>query len=100
VLGNGNPSWNADKTSGQAQFGIDVRLPGMLYGSVLRNHTPCSHPFHRHQPGGSLPAQSRHHGCRPARAEAARGEDRYLEKTAWREKVLYYGHAVAAVVAG
>jgi xanthine dehydrogenase molybdenum-binding subunit len=93
----------ADKVTGRALFGADVRLPRMLYGAVLRSP-------HAHARIVSIDAR---------RAEAAPGvkavvtaadvpstgeeenADLYYHRanTLARDKVLYYGHAVAAVAA-
>lgn len=99
----------ADKVTGQAQYGADIRLPNMLYGKVLRS------PY----------AHARILSIDTRAAEALDGvqavvtsadmpsvDDRVLDlgETATRvryqsnnvlagDKVLYYGHAVAAVCA-
>jgi xanthine dehydrogenase molybdenum-binding subunit len=98
-----------DKVTGRALFGADIRLPGMLYGKVLRS--PHAH--------------ARIHVIDTRQAEALPGVKAVVtsaelpgmvDKTAdldesavnllyqssnilARDKVLYHGHAVAAVAA-
>lgn len=98
-----------DKVTGRAQFGADVRLPGMLYGAVLRS--PHAH--------------ARILSIDTSRAEAHPGvravvtadvlpdlEDKItdvgestinLRHQSWnilaRQKVLYFGHPIATVSA-
>jgi xanthine dehydrogenase molybdenum-binding subunit len=99
-----------DKVTGKAQYGADIRLPGLLYGKILRS--PHAHariisidtskaeahpdvravitakdlPDHPDQPVvlGSGPAVNLKHATANILA---------------RDKVLYKGHAVAAVAA-
>ncbi len=100
-----------DKVTGRAQYGADVALPGTLYGKVLRS--PHAHARvvsidasgAQAFPGvfsvitsGDLPT--------PAEGETGGGEggeqQNIKHKSAnmlAREKVLYDGHAVAAVAA-
>ena len=41
----------AEKVTGQARYGADVRLPGMLYGKILRSpHAHARIRIHRHTP--------------------------------------------------
>jgi CO/xanthine dehydrogenase Mo-binding subunit len=98
---------DADKVTGQALFGEDVRLPGMLYGAILRS--PHAHARivaidtrgAEALPGvravvtaADLPALSE--SAAPGEGGVAVAErDNLLA----REKVLYSGHAVAAVAA-
>ena len=41
-----------DKVTGRAEFGADIRLPGMLHGRVKRSPpSPCEHQEHRRLEG-------------------------------------------------
>jgi CO/xanthine dehydrogenase Mo-binding subunit len=98
-----------DKVTGRAIFGADVKLPGMLYGKVLRSP-------HAHARISSIDASAALalRGVRavvtaqdlPAIEDkiADLGEStvnlRYTSNNVLaHDKVLYYGHAVAAVAA-
>jgi len=93
---------DTDKATGQALYGVDVTLPDLLYGAVLRS--PHAH-------ARILSIDTRQAEALPGvkavitaadlpQPGSARGEDRYQsENTLAREKVLYFGHAVAAVAA-
>ena len=100
---------DAEKVTGQALFGEDFRLPGMLYGAVLRSP-------HAHARILSIDTRQAEtlRGVkavitsadlpRPEEATAARSEwessKRYqCDNILASDKVLYYGHAVAAVAA-
>jgi xanthine dehydrogenase molybdenum-binding subunit len=91
-----------DKVTGRALFGNDVRLPGMLYGAVLRS----PHAHARIQsidtrrvealPGvlGVVTAADL-----PSFAEASAYQRYQAENALANHKALYYGHPVAAVAA-
>lgn len=101
VVGERLPRYDgADKVTGKAIFGPDVALPGMLYGFILRS--PHAH--------------ARILSIDTSRAEALPGvyavvkaadlppaestDHRYArDNTFANDKVLYVGHAVAAVAA-
>jgi CO/xanthine dehydrogenase Mo-binding subunit len=98
-----------DKVTGRAVYGADVSLPGMLVGKVLRS--PYAHARLR---GIDTSAAERLPGVRavmtaadlpdPQKGMADVGEAsasfRDLSRNVLaREKVLYHGHAVAAVAA-
>ncbi len=98
-----------DKVTGRAVYGGDVRLPGMLYGKVLRS--PHAHARVR---SIDVEAALKLPGVRavvtgadlPALADSMEdlGESvvnmRYASNNIMADdKVLYYGHAVAAVAA-
>ena len=98
-----------DKVTGRAIYGADVRLPGMLYGKVLRS----PHAHARIVAIDATAAQALH-GVRavvtaqdmPAIGDkiADLGEStvnlRYTSNNLLaHDKVMYYGHAVAAVAA-
>ncbi len=98
-----------DKVTGRAVYGADVRLPGMLYGKVLRS--PHAHARIR---SIDIAAALQMPGVRavvtgsdlPALADSIEdlGESvvnmRYASNNILADdKVLYYGHAVAAVAA-
>ena len=101
----------ADKVTGRAVYGADMRLPGMLYGKVLRS--PHAHARIRRSTRSQAEAlpgvQGRRHRRRPARrwrqdrttwAKASVNLRYARAGTSWRDdKVLYHGHAVAAVAA-
>jgi CO/xanthine dehydrogenase Mo-binding subunit len=98
-----------DKVTGRALYGADIRLPGMLYGAVLRS--PHGHARIRSidtSQAEKLP------GVRAVvtAADLPSLEDKITElgegvinlryqseNVLAREKVLYYGHAIAAVAA-
>ena len=97
------------KVTGQAIYGVDVQLPDMLYGAVLRSRTLMP-VFLRLTLAQALALE----GVRAVITAAdlpdlsekkAATEDwvdslRYqIDNTLARDKVLYYGHAVAAVAA-
>jgi len=99
----------ADKVTGQAQYGADVRLPNMLYGKVLRS--PHAHArivsidtsaaeqldgVHAVITGADLPSvDDRVVDLGETATNLRYQSDNILAK----DKVLYYGHAVAAVCA-
>ncbi len=100
---------DTDKVTGQATYGVDVSLPGMLYGVVLRSP-------HAHARIVSIDTRQAEalHGVKavvtaadlPDLTEkiASLGEWgvslRYQNDNIFaRDKVLYYGHAVTAVAA-
>jgi xanthine dehydrogenase molybdenum-binding subunit len=98
-----------DKVTGRALYGADIRLPGMLYGAVLRS--PYGHARIRSidtRQAEKLP------GVRAVitAADLPSLEDKVTElgegvinqryqsdNVLAREKVLYFGHALAAVAA-
>ncbi len=99
----------ADKVTGRAQFGADVTLPGTLHGAVLRS--PHAHAriigIDTSQAEGApgvfavitsadLPDPGPHIA---ARAEGISSRAHYSANVLARGKVLYEGHAVAAVAA-
>ena len=98
-----------DKVTGRAQYGADVRLPGLLYGAVLRSP-------HGHARIRSIDtSQAERHPDVRAVVTAADLPDleskiadlgegtinlRYQSNNVLaRDKVLYNGHAIAAVAA-
>ena len=98
-----------DKVTGRAQFGADIHLPGMLFGAVLRSP-------HAHARILSIDTSQAETvpGVRAVvtGADLADLEDKVTElgegtinlrhqswNTLARQKVLYYGHPVAAVSA-
>ena len=86
-----------DKVTGRAAFGADLNLPGMLYGKVLR-----SPHAHARVKGVDLSKALAADGVLAAVAGAdfpdAGGND-LAKNVIARDKVLYHGHAVAAVAA-
>ena len=102
------PGWRR-QGDGRAIYGADVRLPGMLYGKILRS--PHAHARIR---GIDVEAARQLPGVRavvtgsdlPALSDSMEdlGESvvnmRYASTNILADdKVLYYGHAVAAVAA-
>ncbi|MFZ1833578.1 MAG: xanthine dehydrogenase family protein molybdopterin-binding subunit [Pseudomonadales bacterium] len=99
----------ADKVSGRALFGADVSLPGMVWGAVLRS--PHAHArilgidagAALRMPGVLAVVTAEDFLASPE-GEAAGGEAQVSladlsRNVLAREKVLYHGHAVAAVAA-
>src|ERR1044071_3908945 len=98
-----------DKVTGRAQYGADIRLPGMLYGAMLRS--PHAHARIVSIDTSKAEAYPGVRGIVTARdlpdlesKIADLGEStvnlRYQSNNVMaKDKVLYYGHAVAAVAA-
>jgi xanthine dehydrogenase molybdenum-binding subunit len=98
-----------EKVTGRARYGADIRLPGTIYGSVLRS--PHAHARIRSidtRRAEALPGVKAVVTAAdlpdPADTAAALGEAdinlRYQrDNLLAREKVLYQGHALAAVAA-
>jgi xanthine dehydrogenase molybdenum-binding subunit len=98
-----------DKVTGRAAFGADIRLPGMLYGAVLRS----PHAHAKILSIDTSEAEKLHgvHAVVTARdfpdleskiVELGEGviNRKYQSNNCLaRDKVLYFGHAVAAVAA-
>ena len=100
---------DAEKVTGQALYGEDFRLPGMLYGAVLRS--PHAHArilsIDTRQAetlrgvktvitAADLP---RPEGATAARSEWESSKRYQYDNILASDKTLYYGHAVAAVAA-
>lgn len=99
----------ADKVTGRAQYGADVKVPGMIWGYVLRSPLPHAkiksidisaaeaYPgVHAVIVGDDFP----HPGDRIADLGEGSVNLRHLGSNVLaREKVLYQGHPVAAVAA-
>jgi xanthine dehydrogenase molybdenum-binding subunit len=98
-----------DKVTGRAAFGADIRLPGMLYGAVLRS--PHAHARIKSIDTSKAEKLSGVHAVITAKdlpdlenkiVELGEGviNRRYQSNNILaRDKVLYFGHAVAAVSA-
>jgi CO/xanthine dehydrogenase Mo-binding subunit len=100
-----------DKVTGRAQYGADIRLPGMLYGRVKRS--PHAHALIKRIDASRALALSGVKGVLTyddlpviPGADAAVDIGEGAARTRWltrnllaRDKVLYQGHAVAAVCA-
>ena len=98
-----------DKVTGRANFGADLSLPGMLHGKILRSphaHARIKHidtsaaekleGVHAVVTGADLP------DLRSERADGGEAEVDFRDlshNVLARGKVLYHGHAVAAVAA-
>jgi xanthine dehydrogenase molybdenum-binding subunit len=110
VIGTLPPRYGAaDKATGRARFGPDVDLPGQLHGLVLRS--PHGHARIRAIDTGRAEALPGVHAVvtaedLPAARALAAGTDEggqglqfLCDNTLASDKVLYVGHAVAAVAA-
>ena len=98
-----------DKVTGAARFGADINLPGMLHGKILRS--PHAHARIRSidtskaeaLPGVMAVATAQDFPivqARPIDYENAQGNPRIIAENILADrKVLYKGHAVAAVAA-
>ena len=99
----------ADKVTGRARYGADFSLPGMVWGAVLRS--PHAHArilgidasAARAMPG-VLAIVTAEDMAKSFSADVAAGESHIdmqdlSRNVLAREKVLYHGHAVAAVAA-
>ena len=95
-----------DKVTGRALFGADIRLSGMLYGAVLRS--PHAHArilaidAHQAEAMPGVKAVVTATDLPPLKDQAGDGSAslHYQRNNILaRGKVLYYGHAVAAVAA-
>jgi CO/xanthine dehydrogenase Mo-binding subunit len=80
-----------DKVTGRAQYGADVRLPGMLYGAILRSPHAHARILSIDTSGAEAYPGVRAVGTINVRYQSS--------NILAREKVLYFGHAVAAVAA-
>ncbi len=100
----------ADKVTGRAQYGADIRLPGMLYGKILRSphaHARIKSVDTRHAkelPGVhaiiTSSSMSQPSGRIADLAEGTIHNMRFLSNNIMAEdKALYKGHAIAAVAA-
>ena len=91
-----------EKVTGRANFGADQHLPGMLYGKVVRS--PHAHARIRSidtsraeaMPGVLAAITAADF---PDRSAFNRGRKGFNENLLASEKVLYHGHAVAAIAA-
>ena len=91
-----------EKVTGRANFGADQHLPGMLYGKVARS--PHAHARIRAidtsraeaMPGVLAVVTAADF---PDRSAFSRGRRGFNENLLASEKVLYHGHAVAAIAA-
>jgi xanthine dehydrogenase molybdenum-binding subunit len=111
IIGRKTPKVDAiDKVTGRAQFGADVSLPRLLVGKVLRS--PHAHArirridirqaaalpgVHAVITGNDLPTVT---PGAPMAAGTVTAHDSYLsQEVLARDRVLFHGHAVAAVAA-
>ena len=92
-----------DKVIGRAEYGADVRLPGMLQGAVLR-----SPHAHARILGIDTSRAEAHPGVRAVvtnadipsgESDGSEGEVGRADNVLARDRVLYVGHVVAAVAA-
>jgi CO/xanthine dehydrogenase Mo-binding subunit len=94
----------ADKVTGRALFGADIRLPRMLYGAVLRSpHAHARIISVDTRRAAAVPGVKAVVSAAdlPSSADEMEAAGRRYQRAAIlaRDKVLYYGHAVAAVAA-
>ena len=89
-----------DKVTGRAQYGADMTAPGMLTGAILRSPHAHARIVSIDTSGAEAIAGVR---AVVTGADFVRPDDNFLrdvqENCMAREKVLYDGHAVAAVAA-
>jgi len=110
IIGTRPPRFDAaDKVTGRAVFGADVKLPGMLCGKILRSpHAHARIVFLDTSRAAALPGVL----AIVTAADLPRAEDRtdvlgegtvnykyQSDSTMASDKVLYHGHPVAAVAA-
>ncbi|MEO8609215.1 MAG: xanthine dehydrogenase family protein molybdopterin-binding subunit [Chloroflexota bacterium] len=111
VIGTRQERYDAtDKVTGRAQYGADIRLPNMLFGKVLRS--PYAHAIIRSidtRAAEALPGVK----AIVTAADLPSMEDKMVsageggsinlrfqsDNVLARDKVLYFGHAIAAVCA-
>ena len=98
----------AEKVTGRAAYGADVRLPGLLYGKILAKSPTPMPVLNPLIPGtlrkfqGSMPSSPRLNPTQPSGrvvdlAEGTIHNIRFLSNNIMAaDKVLYKGHAVAA----
>ena len=98
-----------DKVTGRAQYGADIRLPGMLFGAVLRS--PHAHARILSIDTSKAEKLAGVHAVITAKdlpeleskmvelGEGAVNRKHQSSNCLARDKVLYFGHAVAAVSA-
>ena len=98
-----------DKVTGRAQYGADIKLPGLVFGAVLRS--PHAHAIIKNidtseaeKLSGVLAVMTakdlpRLENIQRASAEESGSEKHLSENVLAHKKVMYKGHAVAAVAA-
>ena len=91
-----------DKVTGKANYGSDEALPGMIYGAVVRS--PHAHANIRGIDASKALAVDGVFAVItaadfPSREGISTGRKRFFENVIASDKVLYNGHAVAAVAA-
>jgi len=99
-----------DKVTGRAQYGADIKLPGLVFGAVLRS--PYAHAVIKNidtseaeKTPGVLAVMTakdlpRLEEIMRATSEEAGSEKHLSENVLAYKKVMYKGHAVAALAAG
>jgi xanthine dehydrogenase molybdenum-binding subunit len=93
----------AEKVTGRAGYGADVQLPGLLYGKILRS--PHAHAQHALEVPGVHAVITSDDLAQPSSrvidlAEGVIHNMRFLSNNIMAaDKVLYKGHAVAAIAA-
>jgi xanthine dehydrogenase molybdenum-binding subunit len=99
-----------EKVTGQARYGADIRLPGMLYGKVLRSpHAHARIKAIDTRPAAAFPGVHavvtaadlvQHSGRITDISEGTMNNVRFMSNnTLAVDQVLYKGHAMAAVAA-
>ena len=103
VIGTRPPRYDgADKVTGRALFGPDISLPGLLHGKVLRS--PHAHARIRSIDTSRAEGLPGVHAVvtaadLPRRPEGDVNHRYSCDNTLASDKVLYVGHAIAAVAA-
>ena len=93
-----------DKVTGKAQYGADIQLPGLIWGKVLRS--PHAHArilsidTSKAEAHPDVRAVVTSVDFAPVSADADVGTRAVSDNVLARGKVLYKGHALAAVAAG
>ena len=89
-----------DKVTGRARFGADMNAPGMLHAAILRSPHAHARIVSIDTSRALAAAGVKAVATRADFAEGLKGEDwNVLENVMANDRVLYDGHAVAAVAA-
>ena len=92
-----------DKVIGRALYGADIKLPGMLYGKVLRSPHPHARirsiDTSKAEAHAAVRAVATNRDLAAAEPFEQDGGSCVIEKVLARDKALYCGHPIAAVAA-
>ena len=86
-----------EKVTGRANFGADLNLPGMLHGKILRS--PYAHARIKSIDTAKAEALAGVYSVVTAKDFPPKSGNDLGVNIIARDKVLYHGHAVAAVAA-